>query len=168
MAEERILNHKGVDYIVSSDGKIFSTKNLGRAKYHKEIKQRKNPDGYWIVTVGTNENRTAERVHRMALAFVENPLGLPEVDHIDNDRENNNASNLQWVTGEYNKKKVPFERRSISHSGEKNGRAMLTQDDVDRIRELYNEGYTQQEIAKMYGRGWSTIHNIIINNTWRN
>ena len=98
MVEERILNYKGVDYIVSSDGKIYSTKNCGAGKYHKEIKQRKNADGYYCITVGTNNQRSSARVHRLvALAFVENPNNLPEVDHIDNNRENNNASNLQWL-----------------------------------------------------------------------
>ena len=30
MVEEKILNIVGVDYIVSSDGHIYSTKNVGR------------------------------------------------------------------------------------------------------------------------------------------
>lgn len=168
MAEEKIINVNGVDYIASSDGKIFSTKNVGRGKYHKELKQRKNQDGYWCVTVGTNKNRTAQRVHRIiALAFVPNPYNLPEVDHIDNDRENNNASNLQWMNGIDNKRKTPFERRSITHSGELNGRAKLTIKDVKAIRQMYTNGYSKQEIATKYGRGWSTIHNIIIENTWK-
>ena len=34
---EKIVNIKGVDYIVSDDGKIFSTKNIGRGKYHQEL-----------------------------------------------------------------------------------------------------------------------------------
>ena len=34
----------------------------------------------------------------MALTFLPNPDGKPEVDHIDNDRKNNNVSNLEWAT----------------------------------------------------------------------
>ena len=38
-------------------------------------------------------------VHRLvATAFVDNPRGVPFVDHIDGDRENNNPANLRWVT----------------------------------------------------------------------
>lgn len=46
MIEEKIITIREVDYIVSSDGKVYSTNNIGRAKYHKEISQRKNSDGY--------------------------------------------------------------------------------------------------------------------------
>lgn len=103
----------------------------------------------------------------VALAFIPNPDGLPEVDHIDNDRTNNNVSNLQWIDGTTNKKKTPFERRSKTHKGSLNGRAKLTEQDVLSIRSLYENGMSQSEIAKQYNLGWSTIHNIVTNNTWK-
>lgn len=165
---EKILNIKGVDYIVSSDGKVFSTKNIVRGKYHKEITQRKNQDGYMVVTVGAKDNRVSKRVHRIiATAFIPNPDNLPEVDHIDNNKENNNYLNLRWISGFENKSRIPFETRSKSHKWEANGRAKLSINDVLKIRKLYSEGKTQNEIAKIYKRGWSTIHNIIIGNTWK-
>ncbi len=168
MVEEKIININGVDYIAASDGKIYSTKNVGKAKFHQEIKQRKNSDGYYCITTGKNGNRRSVRVHRIiAKAFVPNVNNLPEVDHIDNNRENNNSSNLQWITGIENKKKTPFEKRSVTHKHELNGRAMLTVDDVKEIRLLYKNGMKKSEIADRYNRGWSTIHNIIIENTWR-
>ena len=39
---EKLTNVMGVEYIVSDDGRIFSTKNIGRGKYHKELSQREN------------------------------------------------------------------------------------------------------------------------------
>lgn len=42
-------------------------------------------------------------VHRLvADAFIENPQGKPEVNHIDSDPLNNNATNLEWVTHKEN------------------------------------------------------------------
>lgn len=167
MIREKIITIRGVDYIVSEDGHVFSTKNVGRGKFHKELTQRENKDGYMCVTVGKNSNRRSERVHRIvAKAFIPNPYGLPEVDHIDNDKKNNNVTNLQWISGFDNKSKIPFAQRSRSHSGELNGRAILTVQDVINIRKMFASGASQYSIAKQYKCGWSTIHNIVIRNTW--
>lgn len=117
---EKIVNVKGSEYIVSDDGKIFSTKNIGRGKYHKEITQRENEDGYMIITVGLKSNRTTARVHRIiAEAFIDNPLNLPEVDHIDRDRKNNSVDNLRWISSFENKSQIPFEVRSKPRKHEK-------------------------------------------------
>ena len=40
-----------------------------------------------------------EKVHRVvAQCFIPNPMRLPQVNHIDGNKLNNNASNLEWVT----------------------------------------------------------------------
>ena len=44
-----------------------------------------------------------EYVHKLvAEAFIPNPFNKPEVDHIDNNKMNNSADNLQWVTHKEN------------------------------------------------------------------
>lgn len=103
MAEEKIITVRGVDYIVSSDGRIYSTNNAGASWYHKEILQRQNDDGYMQITVGKDGNRSQYRVHRMvAEAFIPNPDNLPEVNHKDCNRANNCVTNLEWCTHKYN------------------------------------------------------------------
>lgn len=99
IVEEKIITVKDVDYIVSSDGKVFSTNACGPSYYHKEISQRLNSDGYFQITVGKTGHRTQYRVHRMvAEAFIPNPDNLPEVNHKDYNRTNNNVENLEWCT----------------------------------------------------------------------
>lgn len=96
---ERVVCYADVNYIVSDDGKIYSTKNIGRGKYHQEIKQRCNADGYMEITVGVNSRRRKCGVHRLvAMAFVENPCGYAEVNHINCIRNDNRAENLEWTT----------------------------------------------------------------------
>lgn len=99
MIQEKIITVKDVNYIVSSDGRVYSTSTCGPSYYHKEISQRLNSDGYLQVTVGKTGSRTQYRVHRMvAEAFIPNPDNLPEVNHKDYDRTNNNVDNLEWCT----------------------------------------------------------------------
>ena len=43
--------------------------------------------------------RKREYIHRLvALAFIPNPLGLPQVNHKDLNRVNNNVDNLEWCS----------------------------------------------------------------------
>ena len=99
MIEEKIITVKGVDYIISSDGKVYSTNNNGPSWYHKEISQRKNKDGYMQITVGKDDHRSQYRVHRMvAEAFIPNPNNLPEVNHKNFIRDDNRVENLEWST----------------------------------------------------------------------
>ena len=55
--------------------------------------------GYRRVNLTSNNKSKMFYVHRLlALTFIPNPLGLPEVDHIDRNRLNNSLDNLHWVT----------------------------------------------------------------------
>lgn len=169
MVEEKIITILGVEYIVSSDGHIYSTHNIGNGKYHKEIKQRKNHDGYMEVTVGPNTFRTTRRVARIvAEAFVPNPNNLPEVDHIDDIRDHDEASNLQWVTHQENVAKIPFVRGSQARRGERNGRSKVTEEIVVKLRNRYeNNNEKISDLSKSFGLPYSTVFNIVNYKTWK-
>lgn len=48
-------------------------------------------------------NKKSENIHRLvALAFIDNPDNLPQVNHKDEDKLNNNINNLEWVTIQQN------------------------------------------------------------------
>lgn len=87
------------DYMVSSDGKVWSLKS-GKMK---ELKLRIRKDGYLDVNLYTNGQIAHKRVHRLvAEAFITNPENKPEVNHKDEDKTNNSAENLEWCDRNYN------------------------------------------------------------------
>lgn len=88
-----IAGYEGL-YKVSSFGNIVSVKNDKRKAISQEVHQR----GYLRVNLCKGKVRKHYRVHRLvATAFIDNPLNLPQVDHIDGDKTNNHVNNLRWV-----------------------------------------------------------------------
>ena len=59
--------------------------------------------GYLKVSLYKNNKVKTYYVHRLvAEAFIPNPENLPEVNHKDENKLNNNAENLEWCDREYN------------------------------------------------------------------
>ena len=77
-----------------------SDTGLVRNKAEKILKFFITNSGYSVATLTNEKQKGAKRtVHRLvAKAFKENPEGLPEVNHIDGDKLNNKADNLQWCS----------------------------------------------------------------------
>ena len=94
-------------YLVSNYGRI---KSVSRIHTHtngiipSKIKRYgDNGNGYLIVHLSKNSISHTKYVHRLvAIAFLPNPLNLPEVNHKDEDKSNNRLENLEWCTGLYN------------------------------------------------------------------
>ena len=62
-----------------------------------------NNKGYVCIDLRENGKREHKLVHRLvAEAFIDNPDSLPEVNHKDEDKTNNFASNLEWMSQEDN------------------------------------------------------------------
>lgn len=71
--------------------------------YGKVLKQGTNHKGYPIVYLSKDGKQKTITVHRLvALTFIENPLNLPQVNHIDGDKTNNQVNNLEWCDNSYN------------------------------------------------------------------
>lgn len=59
--------------------------------------------GYLQVDLHKDGIRKTYRIHRLvANAFIPNPLNLPQVNHIDENKTNNNVENLEWCSAQYN------------------------------------------------------------------
>lgn len=85
------------DYCVTSDGKVWS------AKTGKFLKPHHNKCGYESVELWSNGSRKRMLIHRLvAQAFIPNPNAYPQINHIDENPQNNDVSNLEWCTAKYN------------------------------------------------------------------
>lgn len=73
--------------------------------YHKgrKLKPSIQPNGYVKVHLYKDGKRHMRYLHRIvAEAFVPNLLCLQEVNHINKDKQDCRADNLEWVTRQYN------------------------------------------------------------------
>lgn len=89
-------------YQVSNMGNVRS---FSRWKNGNILKPGTNGSGYFYVQLVKDgrKNVIVRVIHRLvAIAFIENPDNLPEVNHIDGNKKNNNVENLEWVSRERN------------------------------------------------------------------
>lgn len=81
----------------------YQVSNKGRVKNIKTGRVLKNvidSHGYYVVNLGKGNMRMVHRL--IAQAFLPNPDNLPQINHIDENKLNNDVSNLEWVTASQN------------------------------------------------------------------
>lgn len=131
-------------YYVYSIGKVWS---IRRGIF---LKPDIDKDGYRIVRLG--KNGKAYKVHRLVLRVFDGPApaNKPIARHLDGDPSNNSLHNLKWGTNEANWRDRKKHGRTNSSKGEKNGTALLTNDEVREIRSLKIKRGTIPKLAKRY------------------
>lgn len=89
-------------YEVRSDGAIFALNYRNTGKRVK-CKQSSDAYGYAVLSVLLSKGYKAIPVHRIiATAFIPNQDGFQYVNHKDENKQNNKASNLEWCSAKYN------------------------------------------------------------------
>lgn len=82
-------------YYVSSFGRVKNKKG----RLLKPWKRGKRKGVYLCVRLCDRDMRVKIDIQRLvALHFIDNPEGKPEVNHMDLDHFNNRAENLEWCT----------------------------------------------------------------------
>lgn len=85
------------EYFADEKGNIYS-------KRKKIMKPYQDKKGYLRLDFKVNKKRIRNKlVHRLiALTFIPNPNNLPQVNHKDENKQNNEIGNLEWCTNKYN------------------------------------------------------------------
>jgi hypothetical protein len=133
------------------------------------LKQETHKQGYKRIHFRQNGRGRRALVHVLvAEAFLgEQPAGT-QINHIDGDKANNRADNLEFVTPS----------RNVRHSldvlgvqrakGERNGMASLTDEQAQQIRMMHKTGrYKQVELARMFNTSPTVIGRLLLRKTWR-
>lgn len=154
------------NYKITKNGKVFSFNP--RFPDGKEIKGSLHSTGYWSYKfkISNTEVKTVKRHRLMALTFLLNPLNKLCVNHIDGNKLNDDLSNLEWVT--YKENSIHAFKIGLNKGlkGSKNGRSILNENQVLKIRELLQKKIIQWKIAKMFNVSRQTISAINCNDIW--
>ena len=128
----------------------YRVSNRGRVKReengeYKILYSTNNGKGYYTIPVGHNKFY----IHRLvALAFVENPYGHPEIDHINGIRDDNRPENLRWVNRSMN---MSNPTTMIKRRGEKFATRNMPIEQIDKAGNVVKEWESMRVAAKGIG-----------------
>lgn len=148
------LSFLGKDkYAVTLCGKVYSI----RAK--RFLSAGKGKRGYLTVVLSQDGDKKTYPVHRLvAMAYLDNPEGLPAVNHKNGDKTDNHVNNLEWCTQKDNiqhaietglQKPIPYdEMRSLSD------------EEAHEVCSLLDSGFRVKDISSILGYNQNTISRI--------
>lgn len=163
-----IVSHS--NYYAGSDGHIYSFNSRGSKRTGIPIRMKagKQKAGYLFVALYKNDQPTYCRVHVLICEAFHGtrPEGLI-VSHLDDNKENNLPSNLIWETASENQK-----RKFINGHGDdgiRNSRALVkTKEQLDHIRWLISQGFSDQKIADSIGTSRGFVKSIRTGRSYKN
>jgi len=148
------------EYAVSNHGRV------ARIVGKRRILKVGIVGGYRRVNLYKSGKAFSRKIARLvAQAFIPNPLGLPEVNHIKNPKTNDHVSNLEWMTHSQQIKHAVD--NSLYHRGSQLSHHKLTTKDVLKIQQLGAAGTSNRAVAAIYGVHRSTIESAIKGMTWK-
>lgn len=125
-----------------------STKTLPQ----RVLRMRVEPDGYVRVKLSNNGRKKSFAVHRLvAEAFIPNPDILPFINHIDFNKANNRADNLEWCTAAQNNEHTRAHGRERCLRGREHPQAVSVRQIDPTTRREVRTFSTQTEAANAMG-----------------
>ena len=140
-------------YQVSDMGNVRST-NQGQ-HHDKVLTERLGTHGYNRASLSSGGIVREYRVHRLvAQAFIDNPDGKENINHINGIRNDNRVSNIEWCT----KSENAIHAYETGLHRKLYGK--LDESDVLSIHALSMD-YSYRDVGMMFGVGSSTVYSIV-------
>lgn len=155
------------NYFVTDEGDVYS-RDYRRYGTIQKLKPGLGKRGYLLVSLWNDGKAKTFTIHRLvANAFIPNPDDLPQINHEDFIKINNNVDNLEWCNNSYNHIHS-FKCGRIPIKGEGHGSHKLTEQEVIEIRFRYIKGIVGAYLlAEEYDVVPTTIYDIVKNQTWK-
>jgi hypothetical protein len=150
------------EYRIYEDGRVHNETN---GKWLRGTSVTKN-NRYVKIHIGADEVSKFIPLHRLvAQIFVPNPNNLPQVNHIDGNRYNNSASNLEWCTAKHNINHCWANGMHMVQHGEINGWSRLTNDEAKWIYSFKDSGLTPTQFKNRYK--FYKVSRTVISSIWK-
>lgn len=133
----------------------------------------KNTKKYWRIKIKYKTGISVmESVHRLVgKSFIPNPENKPQVNHMDDNKNNNRWDNLEWVTNLENMQHANLngkrEHLNAAKSGINSYMNKHSEETIRKIPELVEQGYTYTKIGEMLGIAATLITEIKSGRAWK-
>lgn len=147
--EKELWKRIDFNYDVSNQGRVRNGSRILSGSVHR--------DNYILVTLHGKQRP----IHRLvAEAFIPNLERKPEVNHIDGNKMNNAADNLEWVTSSENQKHAVD--NCLQPKPVKTYCGKFSTEQRNEIKRLWDLGmYSRRQLATKYGVSHTCVNDII-------
>lgn len=164
-------------YLISSEGRLQALDRIiveanGKERFHKgRLVTPKQTGIYLGVSLFAKPHAQRFYLHRLvASAFVPNPDNKPHVNHINYNRYDNRAANLEWVTPRENTRHSAQAGRLGCINpvvGESHHSARLSENAVKWLRLSWKPGDSVAELATHFGVTKRALYQVLRGRTWK-
>jgi len=154
---------KGLDRIVNSS-------NIKGRIQRGKVLQPIMSNGYRFVNLNKKNKNVKSKISRLVAShFVENLHSKPEVNHMDGNKTNDNAWNLEWCTSSENSQHA-HDIKLCKMDGENHPQSRLNNMKVKVIRHLkeINPRLSGARVAKIFQVHPQTIYSVLSGKSWKN